>query len=216
MAEAGVPVSLYERDELLAFAWAACARARDGEGSAVFVSGDAGLGKTALLEHLGSRAGHFLLGRGSGAPGEGKLAYSVVMSALAELSSESWLALGSESAEPAGTRGSRFYGTLRSLESLGRPALVLLDDLHWADMDSLELMAFVCRRVKRLPVVVVGTLRRWPTTAHEIVSELVATGKATLHRLQPLSQRVRAADRRSHRRSSRALAHGTNLAHLCW
>ncbi len=43
MAEAGAPVGLYERNELLALAWAACARARDGEGSAVFVSVDAGL-----------------------------------------------------------------------------------------------------------------------------------------------------------------------------
>ena len=188
MAKAGATACLYERNELLALAQDACARARDGEGSAIFVSGDAGLGKTALLEHLASRTGHFLLGRGSGAPGEGKLAYSVVMSALAELRGDSWLAIGSEPAEPVGTRGSRFYGTLRSLESLGRPALILLDDLHWADMDSLELLAFVCRRVVRLPVVVVGTLRRWPTTAHEIVSELVSSGKATLQRLQPLSQ----------------------------
>lgn len=179
---------LYERDGLLRLVKDACERAVYGSGGSLFVLGDAGLGKSAMLDHVEAGAAGVLVGRGSGAPAESGLAYSVVLSALSQLSGRDLLDASAGLSGPIGARGSRFYGTLREVESIGKPALVLLDDLHWADVDSLELTAFLCRRIAALPVVILGTLRRWPTTAYTTVSDLVASGYSTLHSLQPLSQ----------------------------
>jgi tetratricopeptide (TPR) repeat protein len=40
------------------------------------------------------------------------------------------------------------------------PLLIVLDDLHWADQSSVALLAHLSRGVARLPVVILGTLRR--------------------------------------------------------
>ena len=85
-------------------------------------------------------------------------------------------------------RAARFYGVLRWLEQVSDPVLLALDDLHWADPDSLALLSFVCRRLVGLPVAVLGTLRPWPPGAQELAGALVYDGHARLHRLAPLSE----------------------------
>src|SRR6185295_5325146 len=42
---------------------------------------------------------------------------------------------------------------------LPRPVLLILEDLHWADEMSLRLLAFVGRRHRAWPLLVVGTAR---------------------------------------------------------
>ncbi|MHB8245913.1 MAG: helix-turn-helix transcriptional regulator [Acidimicrobiales bacterium] len=180
--------TLYERDGLLELVDEALEHAKAGQSGSLFFTGDAGLGKTTLLEHVAARAEGFATGRGRGAPSESGLAYSVVLSALAELTGEAPFDVSVDASMVRSARGSRFYATLRKLESLSQPSLILLDDLHWSDIDSLELITFLCRRLSGLPIIVVGTLRRWPTTAYEMVSELVSSKAASLHRLEPLSQ----------------------------
>ena len=58
----------------------------------------------------------------------------------------------------AGGQSARFYRTLRWLgeHSARRPVMIALDDLHWADPDSVELVGFLCRRLAGLRVCVVG------------------------------------------------------------
>ena len=76
---------------------------------------------------------------------------------------------------------------LRWLEETTSPLLLALDDLHWADPDSLALLSFLCRRLAGLPVAVLGTLRPWPPAARELVNALVHDGDASMLRLAPLS-----------------------------
>ena len=56
----------------------------------------------------------------------------------------------------------------RSFESLSRfllsadephPSLIILEDLHWSDSLSLELLHFLARRIPHLPVLLIGTYR---------------------------------------------------------
>ena len=57
------------------------------------------------------------------------------------------------------------FGVLRWLRTRGGgPLLLALDDLHWADPDSLALLAFLARRASSVPLGLVATLRPWATT----------------------------------------------------
>jgi len=55
-----------------------------------------------------------------------------------------------------------FDAVLRLLARLARtgPLLVALDDLHWADRDSLALVRLVGRLTRKHPLLLVGTYRR--------------------------------------------------------
>jgi len=87
-------------------------------------------------------------------------------------------------------RSTVFHEVLRWLEDLApEPVLLTLDDLHWADLDSLDLLAFLCRRMSSLPVVVMATLRPWPPAAEEVSMALVRSGNAVVERLGPLTAR---------------------------
>lgn len=85
-------------------------------------------------------------------------------------------------------RTARFYQLLRWLEDQATtPLLVALDDLHWADADSLAFVSFLCRRIAARPIAVVATLRPWPPASHEIAEALAHDGHASLQVLAPLS-----------------------------
>ncbi|MGQ0576622.1 MAG: ATP-binding protein [Pseudonocardia sp.] len=67
-------------------------------------------------------------------------------------------------AEPPDTDAARlrlFDTVARFLERLARhrPAIVVLDDLQWADISSLELLAFVAQPYRPVPLVVIGAYR---------------------------------------------------------
>ena len=45
----------------------------------------------------------------------------------------------------------------------GRPLLLAIDDLHWADRPSLRFLAYLARRLEGLPVLVAASLRGRPS-----------------------------------------------------
>ena len=186
---------LRERDRTLAAIERALDQVRTGHGSAVFILGEAGLGKTSLLDHARSAAGAggIEIGTGRGEQMERALPFGVLVQGLGELEAGDVVDVLTGVA-PAVEPAAPFYRTLRWLRERGsRPLLVTLDDLQWADADSLSLLAFLVRRVDQLPVAFVGTLRPWPAEAHDCVRLLVEAGAATLERLSPLT-RPAAAD----------------------
>lgn len=64
---------------------------------------------------------------------------------------------------------------------------MLPDDLHWADADSIDLIAFLVRRLASLPVTLVGPVRSWPPRALGVVESLVHDGVADVLTVRPLS-----------------------------
>ncbi|HEY2704479.1 MAG TPA: AAA family ATPase [Candidatus Dormibacteraeota bacterium] len=161
--------------------------ARTGRGGTLLVVGEAGLGKTSVLEHALRLAGDDVrVGTGRGDPMESELPFGLVTQALAAAGGPDLLAGGG----PAGTSpGAAFYQAQRWIEEQGsRPLLLALDDLHWADNDSLAVLSFLCRRIAGRSVAVLGTLRPWPPRAREVSAALVGGGHARMEQLRPLSE----------------------------
>jgi DNA-binding NarL/FixJ family response regulator/tetratricopeptide (TPR) repeat protein len=183
----------------------------------VALSGEPGIGKTRLLEELAGRAkdrNHLILA-GRGAELEDDLPFGVWVDALddhvAQLGPDRLRRLLGDRAGPLSAvlpaaldegapaavslpderfRAHRAVGEL--LEALGslRPALVVLDDLHWADDASLELLGHLLRRPPRAAIVVALAFRSGGLPAPLLAALATAErGGALVHlRLGPLSE----------------------------
>ncbi len=155
-------------------------RARDGEPSAWLVSGDAGVGKTRLLEELARRADGMgatvVVGRcvdlGSG--GVPYLPFAEIVTrltmrgeladAVAELPALD--ALSGGQVGPADDLGQRLplFDAVRRLVRAAAAQfgvlVLILEDMHWADQSSRDLVTFLVARMRDEQLVVVGSYRR--------------------------------------------------------
>lgn len=159
--------------------------ARSGHGGVLFIEGDAGLGKSSILESAMQRAAvDLLVGLGRGDAMEMALPFGVLDQALSMLGFPTLLG---ESAAPVG-RAEQLYRLLRWLEAGTQGVLIALDDLHWADSDSLELLSLLARRIGTLGSAIIATMRSWPEDASGVAAALVGSGAARRVRLAPLSR----------------------------
>ncbi|NIH80966.1 AfsR/SARP family transcriptional regulator [Amycolatopsis viridis] len=156
--------------ELAALVAAAGEAATDGARVAL-VTGEAGLGKSALLEHLGARLERdgWLVAAGrcpevAGAPPAWawvEVVRSVAASVAQGAFADDLAPLLSDSARVDGDAvAGRFrlrQAVWNWLATAGRPVAVVLDDLHWADAATLELLGGVAG--VRAPVLVVAAYR---------------------------------------------------------
>ena len=181
---------MVERDAVMAAVRGLIGDALEGRGGALFVAGEAGLGKTTVLEHAAAIArGRFKTGIGRADVAEAALPFGLISQALEIL-------LGGPAGltDPA-DRGSApapadyFYAVLARLRvAAAEPLFLTLDDAHWADPDSLTLLRLICRRIAAMPVAVLVTARPWPPEALRAGEELAAQQLAAVQHLAPLSQ----------------------------
>jgi DNA-binding SARP family transcriptional activator len=168
------------------------------------VEGEPGVGKTRLLEEAAAFAGqHAALavwGRcleGDGTPSmwPWEQALGRIVESLPGPAREKWLASelgillesGNDAvrAVPDGNARFRLFEqvvTLVGQASAGRPTLLILDDLQWADVASLQLFAHLA---VRLPpgTAIIGALRdRAPTLSSELSQVLAAASRLPGHR----------------------------------
>jgi hypothetical protein len=183
---------LLEREGVLAAIADLGEGVRAGRGGVLFVVGEAGLGKTTCLGRAAVLAGSGVrVGLGRGDVMEASLPFGVFASALGAVGFHDLLA-ASGGAGCGDVRAARFYGVLHWLGEVTDPVLLVLDDLHWSDPDSLALLSFLSRRLAGLPVAVLGALRPWPPGANELAGALVYDGYASMQRLAPLSEEAAA------------------------
>lgn len=203
---------LLERDAECNALHAALAAARSGAGSMVLVEGEAGAGKTALLEHACDEAaasGMTVL-RARGGELERDFAWGIVRQLFEPWrgghDQEQWSALRGGSASLAETVFSRdteaastpaqIFSTLHGLYwmtvNLTReaPTLLAVDDLHWADRASLRYAVHLAPRLEGLPIVLLATLRPLsspPTWNTDLLVRLITDSEARQLRPAPLS-----------------------------
>ena len=141
----------------------AYARAAAGEPQVLLITGAAGIGKTRLVEELSQQAGQAgaAVLAGESAPLAGAaLAYGPFVAALGERAA---VAAGSTTGRatcslPGTGLFVRVLGLLGDLAPPG-PLVLVLEDLHWADESSRELLAFLAVRLRGAPVLLAATVR---------------------------------------------------------
>ncbi|HEU0316118.1 MAG TPA: AAA family ATPase [Solirubrobacteraceae bacterium] len=168
----------------------------DGRGATLFLSGEAGIGKTShLAEACDLATPRIRVARARGDSMESALAFGLLTQALGDLGAPDLLNDRDDTAPVTEVRAAKFFGALRSLDSCAveQPLLLVLDDVHWADPDSLELLSFLSRRLGTRAIGIIATLRPWPPAAHDLARHLEHSGHATVSRVPRLSRAAAAA-----------------------
>jgi DNA-binding CsgD family transcriptional regulator len=183
--------------------------ARLGTSGALVVRGEAGIGKTALLEHAAGTAGDFRVLRATGIESEAELPYATLHQLLRPLEHRI-----DQLAEPQAhaLRGAlglahereadRFLigvGVLTLLADAAeeRPLLALLDDAAWFDHESAHALGFTARRLQAEGVVLLFAVRDEPGQDFALpgVAELCVGRLADAEARQLLGDRVDSARR---------------------
>ncbi|HZQ66773.1 MAG TPA: AAA family ATPase [Gaiellaceae bacterium] len=177
---------LLERDQDLATLARAVEAARAGRGALVLVGGEAGIGKTSLVEALRGSVGDrvaFLVGACE------PLSVPVPLKPLRELAAAAGVS------DLVSLHGDDRFALAQSLLSelrAGAPAVVVVEDAHWADPGTLDVVRLLARRVGDAGVVVVVTYRDDELGANAplavLVGDLATTPSVQRILLRPLSE----------------------------
>jgi DNA-binding CsgD family transcriptional regulator len=144
---------------------------RDGRGGALVLHGEAGVGKSALLQYARDQADDFLVLHAVGIESEAELAFAglqqlvyPVLDHLDGLPDPQAAAIRSAFALSDETVAERFRISLGALGLLAaaaedRPVLCVIDDAQWLDQASASTLAFVARRVEAERVIVLFAVR---------------------------------------------------------
>jgi hypothetical protein len=147
------------------------AAARDGLSGVLVLRGEAGIGKTALLEWAAGRAGQMQLARVAGVQAEMGMGFAGLhqvlvpfLGGLEGLPGPQRQALESAFGLVAGPAPDRFLVGLAALTlvtdaAAARPVLCLVDDAQWLDQVSVEVFGFIARRLDADRVGMVFTVR---------------------------------------------------------
>ncbi len=172
---------LIGRDHELRVLAASFERAADGHGGLVLLGGEAGIGKTAIVEEFALQIGRTGVVPLSGACIEGASPspYSL------------WRGVLTPAERVAGARRS-FWPDDHEMEFLPdqvalfsivldrvrelsrqRPSLLILEDIHWADRESLELLRFLGRVGRELSLLIVCTYRSDEVTTGHVLYDTI-------------------------------------------
>ena len=147
--------------------------ARQGQGGALLLLGEPGIGKTTLLAEARALAADMRVASAAGFESEAQLPFAALgevaeplLDGLADLPEPRRLALGAALAltAPPDLPGDRFaiFAALLSLlrsAAAQRPLVLLLDDAHWFDLPSSECFGYVARRLEGSPIALLAAAR---------------------------------------------------------
>ncbi|OLT28797.1 hypothetical protein BJF83_14285 [Nocardiopsis sp. CNR-923] len=162
---------LWGRDGETARIDAFVAAARSGRGGALVLRGEAGIGKSALLEYARSGATGMRVLRGAGVETESELPYAGLHLLLGRAVERVDALPGPQARALRGALGAddggvpnRFLVGLAVLTLLADlaetdPVLCLVDDAHWLDQASAEALLFAARRLEAERVAVLMAVR---------------------------------------------------------
>jgi DNA-binding CsgD family transcriptional regulator len=168
---------LVGRDHQLALSGAWLDSAAAGTGQLLFVAGEAGIGKTRLLAMIAGQAGArgFAVVRGAAFPDDGQSLAGLLLDLASDLAAAPAPGLADlgrrltarlREAVTAGD-GQRHHRRLLVQDvtdlvlsaDAGTPLLIVLEDLHWADELSLDVLGHLAGRLTSRPVLTVGAYR---------------------------------------------------------
>src|SRR3954471_10090079 len=199
LPQTAAPLLMLEREAEMATLEAILAAAREGDGRLVVVEGSAGIGKTRLLAETRKLAEetNFQVFAARAGELEGEFAFGIVrqlfeaplaaatpdvrgelLSGAAGLSASLFMsAPTTASRDGAESSFAMLHGLywLAANVASAAPALLVVDDLHWADEASLRWLAYLAHRLDGLPILLLlGTRPAEQATLPALVTELVA------------------------------------------
>jgi DNA-binding CsgD family transcriptional regulator/tetratricopeptide (TPR) repeat protein len=176
-------VRLLERDHPLAVLRERATRTAQGHGSVVLVAGEAGVGKTSLLRAFAEQAP---------VPVPWGMCDSLStprpLGPLRDVAAELGPAVTAVLRE-AVAQHEIFAAVFETLAA--RPRMLVVEDLHWGDEATLDLVRFLARRIAALPLLLVLSYRDSVGAAHPlrpVLGDLVSAPDARRLQLTPLSR----------------------------
>jgi DNA-binding CsgD family transcriptional regulator/tetratricopeptide (TPR) repeat protein len=147
-------MALLEREQALSLLADFADDARRGEGRLVLVAGEAGVGKSALVEHFaaGLTGASWCWGACDG------LFTPRPLGAFLDIAGQ----LGGEFLSRYRAQAAReelFGALLGELSWPGGLRVVVVEDIHWADEAALDLLRFLARRIRQMRALIVATYR---------------------------------------------------------
>ncbi|MEX0709904.1 MAG: AAA family ATPase [Chloroflexota bacterium] len=193
---------LVGRDDLLDLADRRLVDAREGRGQFLLLAGEAGIGKTRFLGAVLRKASAlgFRVARGDIAPQDRTVPGAMLQDLVRTMERVPAFAIAPGSLslletpvgpQPRSRRALVVELVDRITASLEAPALLAFEDLQWADDLSLEIIAELARRIRDLPVLLVGAYRTdelpTGTLLREWRARLLTQRMAEEARLAPLT-----------------------------
>lgn len=197
--------TLVARDDELAVLAALRANASAGKGETVLIGGDAGIGKTALIRRFveNARAGASRVLIAECTEIEARRPLGPFMDAIEQARRAGFIRSDDANRLTTPLTGPvddtlqprLFQSVTRQFATVARSGglVLVLEDLHWADPASRDLFAYLARRIRAEPIVLVATYRtdelhrRHPL--RPLIAELVAARIAREMTIAPLDAR---------------------------
>ena len=173
--------------------------ARAGQSQVLVLRGEAGVGKSALFEHLVASATGCRVARAAGVESEMELAFAGLhqlcvpfLDRIDRLPGPQRDSLGTAFGLSAGERPDRFLIGLAVLSLLAdvaeeAPLICIVDDAHWLDRVSAQTLAFVARRLLAERIALVFAVRE-PSDEDALIGlpELTVRGLSDARRTRAL------------------------------
>ncbi len=191
------------RDDLLGLIDELIAETARGRGHTLFLSGQAGLGKTRLIRAAirKAEAAGVRVDGGSVAPQDREVPLASIREmATGMRANPAFGSLGPDLLAMDGAHGGDALGSRRLivrgaadriLEAIDRPTLLIFDDLHWADEMSLEVIGELARHGGERPLLLLAGYRadEFPTDSlhREWRARMLSQRQAREARLEPLT-----------------------------
>jgi len=179
---------LLERDRELSELAQAAHEAAAGEGGLVLVSGEAGIGKSSLVRALRGllpAQARLLVGHCD------DLGTPRTLGPFRDLVGQVGVELTRALAE-GGERDAMLAALRAELDWAGHPTILVVEDVHWADEATLDVLGYLARRIAELPAVLVLTYRDDELTREHPLQQLLGQASASgrvqrlpLRRLSP-------------------------------
>lgn len=211
MSSPGGKQPLYGRESECATLRGVVSDAKSGISRVLVLRGEAGVGKTALLEFVSEQASDFRRIHVAGVQAEMELAFAGLQQLCApliehhhELPGPQRDALAVAFGRGAGPTPDRFLVGLAVLSLIAaaaerQPLLCIVDDAQWLDQVSVQLLGFVARRLLAEPVALVFAARTTSSKTLSGLSELAISALSDADArqlldslvLRPIDERVR-------------------------
>lgn len=180
------PVDLIERDVSIRTLLDCLALAGSGSGQTVLISGEAGIGKTSLLRALADLRGDARIWWGAC----DALRTPHPLAPLYDIARSADVSFGTQ-LRGEGSRAALFESVIGELKQSRTPTIFVIDDAHWADEATMDLMKFLGRRIDGVSCVLAIAYRDDEVTVSHplrgVIGELPRTSltRIELARLSP-------------------------------